>query len=235
MTYDLGYAPTSNMPWSDLTQAVLFALVTQNGPGLDASMLVGVNVANWVAAAHAHNVQAIIAIGGIDDQNWQNACNNTNRAQFVTNLVNYAVSHGFDGIDLDIEDNLWSSQIAPVPAMTTCIVAIASAAHAATSQAGKTLLVSQDITTPWMGPYAAPSQSYIDQFNLMTYGDNLTQLNADVQATYNQGLPYAKMMVGVDVVDYAHAERRLRPIRQLRNPARPDGLLRVGSHHRHRQ
>jgi hypothetical protein len=203
MSFDLGWAPTSNMPWSDLTQAVLFSLVTQNGPGLDASNLAGVNIARWVAAAHAHNVQAIISIGGIDDQNWQNACNNANRAQFVTNLVNYAVSHGFDGIDLDIEDNLWSAQVAPVPAMTTCIQAIATAAHAATSQAGKTLLVSEDITTNWMGPWAAPSQSYVDQFNLMTYGDNLTLLNSDVQDTHNQGLPYAKMMVGVDVDDYA--------------------------------
>jgi hypothetical protein len=39
------------MPWADLTQAVLFALQTKKGPGLDASQLAGVNVAQWVAAA----------------------------------------------------------------------------------------------------------------------------------------------------------------------------------------
>jgi len=203
MTNDLGWAPTANMPCSALTQAILFGLQTQNGPGLSTANIAAVNVATWVAAAHAHNVQAIIAIGGSDDQNWQNACNNSNRAQFVTNLVNFAVSHGFDGIDLDIEDDFWSAQNAPVAAMTTCIEVIATAAHAATSHAGKRLYVSEDVITNWQGPWVAPSQASIDQFNLMTYGDNLATLNADVQATHRQGLPYAKMTVGVDVDEHA--------------------------------
>jgi hypothetical protein len=203
MSFDLGWAPTANMPWSVLTQAILFGLQTENGPALSTANIGAVNVGKWVAAAHAHNVQAIISIGGSDDQHWQNACNTTNRAQFVTNLVNFAVSRGFDGIDIDIEDELWSSQNAPVAAMTTCVEAIADAAHAATSRAGKTLWVSQDVITNWQGPWVAPSQSSIDQFNLMTYGDDLATLNADVQATHNQGLPYAKMTVGVDVDEHA--------------------------------
>jgi Glycosyl hydrolases family 18 len=203
MSFDLGWSPTRNMPWGALTQAILFSLQTQNGSGLSTANVGAVNVSKWVAAAHSHNVQAIISIGGVDDQNWQNACNSTNRAQFVSNLVDYAVSHGFDGIDLDIEDDLWSGQKPPVAAMTTCIEAAASAAHAATSRSGKALLVTEDITTNWMGPWAAPSQSSIDQFNLMTYGDNLATLASDVLETHRQGLPYAKMTVGVDVDDNA--------------------------------
>jgi hypothetical protein len=202
MVNDIGYDPTPNMPWSDLTQADIFNLETTNGPGLDTGNLVGVTVPNWVAAAHAHGVQAMIAIGGSDDQTWQDACDGTNRAQFVSNLINYAVSNGFDGVDIDIEDDLWMSQGPPSSAMTTCLEAIATAAHAAMSQAGNQLWVSADVITNWAGPWFAPSQSYIDQFNLMTYGDNLSQLDSDVQDTHNQGLPYAKMVVGVDVSDY---------------------------------
>ena len=222
MAFDLGWAPSPNMPWNDLTQAILFALQTKNGTGLDASDLAGVNVASWVAAAHLHGVQALISIGGIDDQHWQDACNDANRAQFVQNLVNYAVNNGFDGIDLDIEDDLWSSQGPPSPAMTTCVEAAAGAAHAATSKAGHRLFVSQDITTNWMGPWAAPSQSYIDQFNLMTYGDNLSTLAADVQDTYDQGLPYGKMVVGIDVDDYAEPSGGCSPYADY---ARQHGLL----------
>ena len=196
MAFDLGWDPTSNMPWSDLTQADLFNLETENGPGLDASNIAGINIAAWVSAAHAHNVQAIISIGGSDDQNWQNACNDTNRAQFVTNLVNYATSHSFNGIDLDIEDNAWLSVGPPTAAMTTCIEAVATAAHAAG------LIVAADVITNWAGTWFGPSQSYVDQFNLMTYGDDLATLNSDVQDTFNQGLPYNKMVVGVDVADY---------------------------------
>jgi hypothetical protein len=203
MTFDLGWSPTSQMPWGDLTQADLFALQTRRGPGLDASELTGVNVGQWVAAAHAHHVQAMITIGGSSDQHWQYACNATNRKTFVSNLVHYAVSRGFDGIDIDIEDNRWAAQGPPSSAQTTCARAISSAAHAAMSHAGKPLRVSEDVITNWQGSWIAPYASAIDQVNLMTYGDNLTALASDVQATHKQGLPYAKMVVGVDVDDYA--------------------------------
>jgi hypothetical protein len=203
MTFDLGWAPTPHMPWADLTQAVLFALQTKKGPGLDASQLAGVNVGSWVSAAHAHQVQAMITIGGSDDQTWQFACNTTNRAKFVSNLVHYTVNHGFDGIDIDIEDDLWASKGPPSAGQTTCARAIAKAAHAARSHAGKPLWVSEDVITNWQGSWIAPYASQIDQFNLMTYGDKLSKLGSDVQATHRQGLPYSKMVIGVDVDDYA--------------------------------
>jgi hypothetical protein len=196
MAFDLGWLPDPTMAWNSLTQVVLFALETQNGPGLDTDLLVNVDASAWAGAARAHGVTPFISIGGVDDQNWHNACNNTNRAQFVQNLVAYAVSHGFAGIDLDIEDNVWAAQGPPSPAMTTCIQAAGAAAH----QAG--LLVSADVVTNWQGPWFAPSQSYVDQFNLMTYGDDLAAMQADVAATVSQGLPASKFVVGVDIIDY---------------------------------
>lgn len=195
MAFDLGWDPTSNMPWSDLTQAVLFDLATENGTALDTSNVDNIDIPAWVAAAHAHKVQAFISIGGDGDQNWQNACNDTNRAQFVANLVHYASSYGFDGIDLDIEDGDWLGSGPPTAAMTTCIEAISTATHAAG------MLLSADVVTNWAGPWFAPSQSYVDQFNLMTYGDDLSTMKSDVLDTFQQGLPYAKMVVGVDVAD----------------------------------
>jgi hypothetical protein len=203
MAFDLGWAPTATMPWADLTQADLFALQTKKGPGLDVSQLAGVNVAHWVAAAHAHHVRAMITIGGSDDQTWQYACSATNRAKFVSNLVHYAVSHGFDGIDIDIEDDLWASQGPPSVAQTACARAIAKAAHAANSRARKRLWVAEDVITNWQGSWLAPYAAQIDQFNLMTYGDNLATLDSEVQATHHQGLPDSKMVVGIDVDDYA--------------------------------
>jgi hypothetical protein len=196
MTFDLGWDTTSNMAWNDLTQVVLFALETQNGPGLDTHFLRNVDVPSWVAAAHSHGVQAFISIGGSDDQNWQNACNDTHRAEFVRNLITYATSNGFDGIDLDMENQVWSDQGPPSPAMTTCIEAISVPAHLAG------LLISADLITNWQGPWYAPSQSYVDQFNLMTYGANLSRMQDDVQTTVNQGLPAGKFVVGVDIIDY---------------------------------
>ena len=199
MTEDLGWAPVppANLPWSAINQLILFNLATENGPGLDASNISEINVPNWVATAHAHpGVMAIIAIGGAGNDNWGHACSNANRAQFVQNLVGFATANGFDGIDLDIEDGPWSGQQPPVQAMTDCIEAISTAAHAA----GKWL--SADVITNWQGPWYAPSQAYVDQYNLMTYGDNLATMQQDVADTVDQGLPASKFVVGVDVDEH---------------------------------
>jgi chitinase len=196
MAFDLGWDPTSHMPWSDLTEAVLFNLATQNGPGLDKSNVSEINVPNWAATAKSHGVQPFISIGGDGDSHWPNACSNTNRAQFVQNLIGYATSNGFVGVDLDIEDGGFLGTGPPNAAMTTCVNAIADAAHAAG------LLLSADVITNWDGPWWTPSVAKIDQYNLMTYGDNLATMKADVAATISQGLPAAKFVVGVDVADY---------------------------------
>ena len=80
--------------------------------------------------------------------------------------------------------------------MTTCIVDISTAAHSAG------LFVSADVITNWQGPWYTPSQSYVDQFNLMTYGDDLATVQQDVADTISQGLPASKFAVGVDVDEH---------------------------------
>ena len=104
-----------------------------------------------------------------------------------------AVVHG---IDLDIEDGPWTQPPPPVAAMTTCIEAISVATHAAG------LRLSADVITNWEGPWYAPSQAYVDQFNLMTFGDDLATMESDVQDTIDQGLPPSKFVVGVDVSEH---------------------------------
>jgi hypothetical protein len=204
--FDIGWdLAGANAPFADITQDNLFALQTENGTGLDTSFLNGVNVPQWVQTVHSHNVLAMITIGGSSDQNWQNACTGSNRAGFVSNLVNYMQSNGFDGIDLDIEDDLWASVGPPDADMTACIEAISTAAKAVKTQAGNTPLISADVITNWEGPWFAPSQSSVDQFNLMTYGDtctpNCSSFQSDVDATVSQGLPMNKMVLGIDVID----------------------------------
>src|ERR1043165_6713635 len=170
---------------------------TSAGPALDTANIQNINVPTWVATVHAHpGIKAIIAIGGAGNNNWGIACNDTNRAQFVQNLIGFATSNHFDGVDLDIEDGPWMAIGPPNPAMTTCIIAISNAAHAAG------LYVSADVITNWQGPWYAPSQSYVQQFNLMTFGDALATMQADVAATINQGLPASKFVVGVDVDEH---------------------------------
>jgi chitinase len=197
MVNDLGWAPTPDMPWNAITEDILFNLATEHGPALDASNISEINVPAWVLAAHAHGVEAFIAIGGAGNDNWGYACNDTNRAQFVQNLVGFATSNGFDGIDLDIEDGPWMAVGPPNPAMTACIIAVSDAGHAVG------LIVTADVITNWQGPWYAPSQTYVDRYNLMTYGDNLAQMQQDVADTIDQGLPAPKFVIGIDVDEHS--------------------------------
>jgi chitinase len=205
--FDVAFDRATATPWNDITQDDLFAIQTSAGSSLDTSgnSVGSVNVPSWVATVHAHHRLALITIGGISDQHWEIACDNTYRSAFVANLVNYMKTNGFDGIDLDIEDDAWSAEGPPSAAMTTCIEAISTAARATTTAAGARPLITEDVTTPWMGPWVSPSNAYVDQFNLMTYGDTCTPscstFASDVQKTYSQGVPKAKMVLGIDDID----------------------------------
>jgi hypothetical protein len=199
MTEDLGWAPVPSvsLPWNDINQLILFNLATQNGPGLDMDNIQNINVPTWVATVHAHpGIKAIIAIGGAGNNNWPTACNDTNRAQFVQNFIGFATSNGFDGIDLDIEDEYFFSHGPPNAVMTACVNALADAGHAAG------LFVSADVITNWGGEWWAASAGKIDQFNLMTFGSDLPTMQDDVQHTIQQGLPPAKFVVGIDVSEH---------------------------------
>jgi hypothetical protein len=215
---DLG----SNLPWNDMTWIDMFALKTTNGTALDASTneVSRYNLPNWTAMVHSHDIagtstpeQAIISIGGSNDSDWQYACDSTNQAGFVQNLVNYTVSNGFDGVDLDIEDSgsLTASQL------EGCVQAIATAAHAATTTEGKTPIVTEDMDQSLYNtmPYSTIQYdiSYLDQVQLMYYGFNpstdwncgtgtpantcavVTQM---VSNATNQGIPADKLVLGMD-------------------------------------
>ena len=192
--FDVACDIATTTPWNDITQENLFTLQTTAGSALDTSgqCINSVNVPQWVANVHANHRQAMITIGGIADQHWEIACNDTYRSAFVKNLVTYMKSNAFDGIDLDIEDDAWAAQGPPSAPWTTCAEAIATAAHATTTAAGARPLISEDVTTNWMGSWIAPFQSYIDQFNLMTYGDSCanscTSFASDVQSTIDEGV-----------------------------------------------
>ena len=205
--FDVAFDRATATPWNDITEDDLFAIQTTAGSSLDTSSnsVGSVDVPAWVATVHAHHRLALITIGGISDQHWEIACDATYRSAFVSNLVTYMQTNGFDGIDLDIEDDAWSAEGPPAPAMTTCIEAISTAARATPTAAGARPLISEDVTTPWMGPWVSPSNAYVDQFNLMTYGDTCTPscatFAADVAKTASQGVPTAKMVLGIDDID----------------------------------
>jgi hypothetical protein len=214
-----GNITEAQIPWNAVTQVALFALssttsgsCTTNCTSLDTSLnsIDKMNVASWVSVVHQHGKLAIIAIGGSTDQDWKNACAANNIAGFTTSLVNYIVSNGFDGVDLDIES--LSGSGSELTLWTNCVRSIAQAAHATLTKAGKTPIVSEDVDESWMDSAVANFAQYPDQFQLMYYGypvgswncgagspaNSCTSVNQLVTELHNAGqVPYDKMLLGM--------------------------------------
>ncbi len=216
--FDLGWDPVGGAaPFKVMSEDFLFALQTERGSGLDTSQLSSIrSVPSWVGAVHRAHDLALVTIGGSSDQDWQYACSATDRATFVSHLVHYMVANGFDGVDIDMEDDHITSQAAPVALWTKCAEAIIGAAHAATTKAGHSPIVSEDVITNWEGPWIEPYQSKLDQINLMTYGDTCSSptrcpaFAADVSATLRQLCPHGgscvaaakrRLLLGLDMDD----------------------------------
>jgi hypothetical protein len=209
-----GAIQESQIPWNAVTQVDLFALTTTTASGcssnctsLDTSQngISRMNVSSWVSTIHYNGKLAIISIGGSTDQDWANACAPANLPGFTSKLVNYMVSNGFDGVDLDIESLSGSGN--QLSLWADCEQSIAQAAHGATTQAGAIPLVSTDVDQSWMDSAVAKFEQWPDQFNLMYYGyptgsyscaNSCSQVNSLVQGMHNTGnVPYNRMMLGM--------------------------------------
>ena len=205
--------PESSFPWGDMTQVAMFALLTENGTGLNTTMN-GVNKYNlpsWTSVVHQHGEDALIAIGGSNDENWANACDATNQAGFVSNLVNYIVSNGFDGVDIDAEGGVGSAA-----EFEGCVQAISTAAHAVRTEQGRTPIVAEEMdeslySTP---PYSTIQVDYpfLDQVQLEYFGfdptndwncgmgspaDTCAYVTQMVDHALNQGIPASKLLLGM--------------------------------------
>src|ERR1043165_7223750 len=98
--------PASAVDYSALTHIIHFSIVPNPDGSLntsDNSLSVG-NSANVVTNAHAAGRKVLVCVGGASTQTeFQGAASDANRGAFITNLVNFMSSRGYDGIDVDWE------------------------------------------------------------------------------------------------------------------------------------
>lgn len=214
--------PEADIPWNDVTQIGLDMLTTNTTTSGCSSNCTTLNTSQnsidrmdvpaWVSMIHQHGKLAIIDIGGSTDQDWANACNSSNLSGFASELVNWMVSNGFDGVNLDIES--LSGAGTQLSLWANCVQAIAQDAHAARTQAGKTPIVAEDVDQSWMDAAVAQFSQWVDQFQLMYYGypvsesaydcangtpvNTCAQVNTLVQNLHSTAdIPYSKMLLGM--------------------------------------
>ncbi len=139
-------------------------------PNADGSLLTD---GHWTAypemvqAAHAQGVKVVIAVGGYDLTLTPNfarvAANPALRAAFVTNLVRFVKTHGYDGVDLDWEY--------PKAADRANVTALVQELREALTAADATYTLSLALpASNWAGGYDVRAiQPSVDWFGIMTY------------------------------------------------------------------
>jgi chitinase len=96
----------SNLDFSALSHIIHFSIIPNtdgslntSGNGLSAS-----HSSDLITRAHAAGKKVLVCVGGAGSgAGFEGATTNANRAKFITNLINFMSSRGYDGIDVDWE------------------------------------------------------------------------------------------------------------------------------------
>ena len=187
VAYYLGWVGggLSGVPWNAVTQMDMFSLatctstVTSSCPtpaSLNSSLNsvpTGSSLSSWVGTVHANGRLAMITIGGSTNPNWYYACDSADAATFASNLVSYMQTNGFDGIDLDEEQdaNTGSPEFTTAD-LVACAQDIYQDAKAVKTAAGNTPLITADLNPTYETDIDSDIAPYVDQVNMMLYGSN---------------------------------------------------------------
>jgi glycosyl hydrolase family 18 (putative chitinase) len=205
----------SKIPWHDVTQVDLFSLATCvssghpfadcTGPTSLSEADNGVShVRSFVRTVHAHHRLALISIGGSDNPDWYYPCSPSNVAAFASNLVHYMKSNGFDGIDLDVEQDAGTgSPVFTADDLRACAKAVHDDAKAVRTARGRVPLITSDVDPTTNFDIGKIEKPYVDQFNAMSYGAKGSALGAQIKALEQQsGIRPSKITAGLDIGDY---------------------------------
>ena len=156
------YLPASEIDYGAVTHIIHFNLLPNTDGTLDSTTdgVTAQNSADVVSQAHAAGVPVLISVGGENTASgFRGATSSANLARFISNIVDFMVSRGYDGVDLDWEV-LAASDASQFSALVT---GLRSALNARTP---RPLLTAAIATQPLL---VASLQSQFDQINLMTY------------------------------------------------------------------
>ncbi len=190
MGYLPNYAnfPISKINWKCYTHLAWFSI---NGDG--AGNLNGLSATQakaFTAAAHQHNVKAIICVGGGGaGGQFTSATKSGPLPNFLNNLINFMQSNDFDGIDIDWEDGIVQSQYAAL------FKGLSDAFDKITPRPVLTVA-----TFMGLAGNTAPVAQYIDQVNLMSYYATMTggdvPIPQQMAAFTGKGVAKTKLGVG---------------------------------------
>jgi chitinase len=160
--YNNGRLPAENIDFSTVDYVIHFALVPHSDGSFDdqPNSVHESNSASLVNAVHAAGKKVIICVGGWDTaDDFRGAVSSGNLTYFVTNLVTFMTTRGYDGIDID-----WEPVESSDAALFTAFITTLRTALDLISP--RPLLT---IAAAWQPTVIAQVAQHIDQIHLMTY------------------------------------------------------------------
>jgi len=147
------------------------------------------NSKTFTSACHANNTKAILSIGGWGTANaFENATNTAEkRANFIANIVNGLKNGGYDGVDID-----WEEEGNGISNNYTLLVKeLRAALDAITPRPLLTIATAQNQVNS-----AVSVKDYVDQMNLMSYWTLVGGMQSYVNSFTSRGIPKSLLGIG---------------------------------------
>jgi chitinase len=144
---------------------------------------------NFSTACHNNKSKAILCIGGWGTmRSFESSCANaTSRAAFITRIVNSMTAGGFDGLDID-----WEDEGGGIKATYTDLMKeLRTALNAITPRPLLTVA-----TAAYQSSSCPPIAAYVDQMNLMSYWALVGGMASQMNSFTSKGIPKTILGVG---------------------------------------
>ena len=214
--------PPSVIDFDAVTHIMHFSLTPAGGGVSGTGNGITTNAARAItSAAHAAGKKVVITIGGVgDDGAFVTSTNSTNRAKFVTSLVNFAVSNDYDGIDIDWEPitnanqfklfipQLRAAMDSAKPGMVLTTAILGGSRECATVNAVQTSfdqinLMTYDMSGAWEGWVTWHNSAVYDGgFTFPSTGALIPSANGEINTAIAAGIPKEKLGIGTDFYGY---------------------------------
>jgi chitinase len=193
--FDISYlnTPPSSLPWNSITALIDFAVIPNSDGTVNTTAPAGTTpqeMAADIAAAHQRGKKAMIAIGAAGVSTWSGACTSANRAKFAANIVSLVRQFGYDGVDLDIEQDWGYPNYTD---LTACVQVI----HNALKAYSANQILTNDTDPTWMAYMTSHIAPYVDYLQFMSYWQPVSQMPSLVANYTSLGIPASKLVIGL--------------------------------------
>ncbi|HTX99037.1 MAG TPA: glycosyl hydrolase family 18 protein [Bacteroidota bacterium] len=216
-----GYYPPSAIDFGAMTHIMHFSVEPTSGGNISGTGngVTPTTASQLITPAHALGVKVLVTIGGAgDDGGFINNTTAANLPIFVSNLVNFAVSNNYDGIDVDWEDisngTRFDSFVTALRAkmdsvrpgmLLTCAYQDGYESIVAKVQScfNQINIMTYDMSGAWSGWVTWHNSPIYDGGNRFpSTGGLMPSADGNVNDAVAAGIPLAKLGIGADFYGY---------------------------------